>query len=66
MSALLLTDTPDVPALAAAPRVGPAPSAAPARRPSRLHVHWFRRSDADPFSSATLYACRCGQGRSGF
>ena len=26
----------------------------------RLHVHRFRRVGDDPFSSAILYACRCG------
>jgi hypothetical protein len=24
------------------------------------HVHWFRYWRDDPFSGATLYACRCG------
>jgi hypothetical protein len=66
MSALLLTEMPHAPALAAPSRVVAVPSVSPVRRPARLHVHWFRRSGADAFSSATLYACRCGQGRSGF
>jgi hypothetical protein len=30
------------------------------RRLSRPHVHWFRYWHDDPFSSASLYACRCG------
>jgi hypothetical protein len=30
------------------------------RRLSRPHVHWFRYWRDDPFSSASLYACRCG------
>jgi hypothetical protein len=25
-----------------------------------LHVHRYRRSGDDPFSSASLYTCRCG------
>jgi hypothetical protein len=25
-----------------------------------LHVHRYRPSGDDPFSSASLYACRCG------
>jgi hypothetical protein len=38
---------------AATPRSGPG-------RPRLLHVHWFRRVGDDPFSSASLYVCRCG------
>jgi hypothetical protein len=38
---------------AAAPRIG-------SGWPRFLHVHWFRRVGDDPFSSAGLYACRCG------
>jgi hypothetical protein len=34
--------------------------ARPLRRLPRTHVHWFRYWRDDPFSSATLYACRCG------
>jgi hypothetical protein len=30
-----------------------------------VHVHRFRRAGDDPFSSATLYACRCGVVRPG-
>ena len=30
------------------------------------HLHWFRWAGRDPFSSATLYACRCGEVRPGF
>ena len=29
------------------------------------HVHWFVRSGDDPFSSASLYTCRCGVVRPG-
>jgi hypothetical protein len=36
------------------------------RRPSAVHLHLFRRLGPDPFSSATLYRCRCGQVRPGF
>ena len=36
-----------------APRIGPG-------QPRLFHVHWFRRVGDDPFSSASLYACRCG------
>jgi hypothetical protein len=31
-----------------------------------LHVHWFRRYGDDPYSGASLYACRCGAVRPGF
>ncbi|SDF64790.1 hypothetical protein SAMN05660662_2904 [Blastococcus aurantiacus] len=37
-----------------------------AGRPAPWHLHWFRSAGADPFSSATLYRCRCGQVRPGF
>ncbi|WP_147251776.1 hypothetical protein [Blastococcus sp. TF02-8] len=40
---------------------------APARelkRPSALHLHWFRWSGEDAFSGSSLYTCRCGQARS--
>ena len=37
-----------------------------AGRPAPWHVHWFSGAGADPFSSATLYRCRCGQVRPGF
>ena len=44
--------------------------ATPARRgggrPAPWHVHWFRGAGDDPFSSATLYRCRCGQVRPSF
>ncbi|MGY1642833.1 hypothetical protein ACI782_17140 [Geodermatophilus sp. SYSU D00703] len=33
------------------------------RQLQRPHVHWFRRLGDDPFSGASLYACRCGQVR---
>ncbi|MEU2349057.1 hypothetical protein [Modestobacter sp. NPDC049651] len=29
------------------------------------HLHGFRRSGDDPFSGASLYACRCGVVRPG-
>lgn len=32
---------------------------------SALHVHRFRRTGDDPFSNASLYACRCGVVRPG-
>lgn len=35
-------------------------------RPAPWHVHWFQAAGADPFSSASLYRCRCGQVRPGF
>jgi hypothetical protein len=35
------------------------------RRSHRLHVHWFRWVGSDAFSSASLYACRCGEVRPG-
>ena len=35
-------------------------------RRAPAHLHLFRRVGDDPFSSATLYACRCGEVRSGF
>jgi hypothetical protein len=37
-----------------------------AGRPAPWHVHWFQGAGDDPFSSATLYRCRCGQVRPGF
>ena len=43
---------------------GPRPSA-PTPRSGRLHVHRFRRAGDDWFSSASLYACRCGVVRPG-
>ncbi|WP_369140770.1 hypothetical protein [Modestobacter versicolor] len=46
-------------------RVGSPRAAVPLRRPGRLHLHRFRRSGDDPFSSAVLYACRCGVVRPG-
>ncbi len=33
----------------------------PGTNAGRGHVHWFRRLGDDPFSSAVLYRCRCGQ-----
>jgi len=32
---------------------------------TRLHVHLYRRLGDDPFSGASLYACRCGVIRPG-
>jgi hypothetical protein len=29
-------------------------------------VHWFRRYGDDPYSGASLYACRCRAVRPGF
>ncbi|MCZ2817382.1 hypothetical protein [Modestobacter sp. VKM Ac-2984] len=38
----------------------------PARtRPSSAHLHHYRRAGDDPFSGASLYACRCGVVRPG-
>ncbi|MCZ2836059.1 hypothetical protein [Modestobacter sp. VKM Ac-2985] len=38
----------------------------PARRGSSpVHLHRYRRTGDDPFSSASLYACRCGVVRPG-
>ncbi|MGY2083189.1 hypothetical protein [Blastococcus sp. SYSU DS0539] len=48
----------------AAARGEPEPARGPHRR-RRGHVHWFRRIGDDPFSTATLYGCRCGQVRAG-
>ncbi|TYP87176.1 hypothetical protein [Blastococcus xanthinilyticus] len=42
------------------------PHAAGSDRGRGPHVHWFRRVGEDPFSSATLYRCRCGVVRAGF
>ncbi|MGY1752123.1 hypothetical protein [Blastococcus sp. SYSU D01042] len=36
------------------------------QRATPWHVHWFRRLGDDPFSSASLYRCRCGHVRPGF
>ncbi|WP_104523544.1 hypothetical protein [Blastococcus atacamensis] len=33
------------------------------KRPSVLHVHWFRWTGEDAFSGSSLYTCRCGQVR---
>lgn len=33
--------------------------------PSPLHLHRYRRTGDDPFSGASLYACRCGVVRPG-
>ncbi|MCZ2825553.1 MULTISPECIES: hypothetical protein [unclassified Modestobacter] len=35
------------------------------RRPSPVHLHHYRRAGDDPFSGASLYACRCGVVRPG-
>ncbi|MCZ2813445.1 hypothetical protein O2W15_18595 [Modestobacter sp. VKM Ac-2979] len=34
-------------------------------RPSPVHLHRYRRTGDDPFSGASLYACRCGVVRPG-
>ncbi|MGY1846845.1 MULTISPECIES: hypothetical protein [unclassified Blastococcus] len=57
-----MADQPCLPARSR-PRTGGASSG---RRVAAAHVHWFRRVGQDPFSSATLYACRCGEVRAGF
>ena len=44
---------------------GPRPPAPATPRSGRLHVHRFRRAGDDWFSSASLYACRCGVVRPG-
>ncbi|QXG74648.1 hypothetical protein KUM42_12210 [Modestobacter sp. L9-4] len=40
----------------------PNPTTAPAlrRRLPVVHLHRLRHTGDDPFSGATLYACRCG------
>ena len=52
--------------------VSPSPSGSALTRRRRgrkeaagWHVHWFRRVGDDPYSSASLYACRCGVVRPG-
>ncbi|WP_155858781.1 hypothetical protein [Candidatus Blastococcus massiliensis] len=35
------------------------------RRPAPWHVHRFRRTGDDPLGPDGLYACRCGEIRSG-
>lgn len=54
-------ETPSVPRPALRPVPGPVEEL---KRPSALHVHWFRWSGEDAFSGSSLYACRCGQARS--
>jgi hypothetical protein len=43
----------------------PAPAAGSGRG-TRVHVHRFRRVADDPFSSASLYSCGCGESRAAF